>query len=297
MSDPVVLLSTGDVVGPAGGVTDNSMVLFSGTSGKLIKGNNAQVTSAGLALLDDLDANAQLTTLGLTTTQPQFDNSVKQATTEFVQRALGNNQSFNYKTASTVLAASEMGKGMRIVSATPVVITLPPVAQVPAGSVVRIFNDSNSGGVAHTVKGNAAEYIRYSTITSNVMTIEQGGSADYLCDGAGGWWVFGAVAGAALGVLPSFGSSLATNGYQKLPTGLIIQWGRFDLQLGSTGSVTFPIAYPNAAFIVVATDGVIAATPSTLQYVGATLPTTSGFSLLGSNGQAGGTQMWFSTGY
>lgn len=67
MSDPVVLLSTGDVVGPAGGVTDNSMVLFSGTSGKLIKGNNAVVTSAGLALLDDVDAAAQRTTLGLKT--------------------------------------------------------------------------------------------------------------------------------------------------------------------------------------------------------------------------------------
>lgn len=65
MSDPVVLLSTGDVVGPAGGVTDNSMVLFSGTSGKLIKGNNAAVTAAGLALLDDVNAAAQRVTLGL----------------------------------------------------------------------------------------------------------------------------------------------------------------------------------------------------------------------------------------
>ncbi len=65
MSDPVVLLSTGDVVGPAGGVTDNSMVLFSGTSGKLIKGNNAVVTAAGLALLDDVNAAAQKVTLGL----------------------------------------------------------------------------------------------------------------------------------------------------------------------------------------------------------------------------------------
>lgn len=65
MSDPVVLLSTGDVVGPAGGVTDNSMVLFSGTSGKLIKGNNAVVTAAGLAILDDVNAAAQKVTLGL----------------------------------------------------------------------------------------------------------------------------------------------------------------------------------------------------------------------------------------
>ena len=73
MSDPVVLLSTGDVVGPAGGVTDNSMVLFSGTSGKLIKGNNAVVTAAGLALLDDVNAAAQMVTLGLTATATELN--------------------------------------------------------------------------------------------------------------------------------------------------------------------------------------------------------------------------------
>ena len=65
MSDPVVLLSTGDVVGPAGGVTDNSMVLFDGTSGKKVKGNNAVVTAQGLALLDDVDAAANRATIGL----------------------------------------------------------------------------------------------------------------------------------------------------------------------------------------------------------------------------------------
>lgn len=65
MSDPVVLLSTGDVVGPAGGVTDNSMVLFSGTSGKLIKGANAVVTTQGMALMDDNDAEENRATIGL----------------------------------------------------------------------------------------------------------------------------------------------------------------------------------------------------------------------------------------
>jgi len=35
--------------------------------------------------------------------------------------------------------------------------------------------------------------------------------------------------------------SLSTNGYQKFPGGFIIQWG-----YASTGSITFPIAFPNA---------------------------------------------------
>lgn len=40
----------------------------------------------------------------------------------------------------------------------------------------------------------------------------------------------------------SFGNSLATTGYQKLPGGLIIQWG--FTSTGSTGNtVTFPVAF------------------------------------------------------
>lgn len=44
--------------------------------------------------------------------------------------------------------------------------------------------------------------------------------------------------------------SLSTNGYQKLPGGLIIQWGRIGNgtggSAGSTGTVTFPLEFPTA---------------------------------------------------
>jgi hypothetical protein len=40
-------------------------------------------------------------------------------------------------------------------------------------------------------------------------------------------------------------SLLSTNGYQKLPSGLIMQWGKVKLADGSA-LVTFPIAFPNA---------------------------------------------------
>jgi len=39
-----------------------------------------------------------------------------------------------------------------------------------------------------------------------------------------------------------FTSSLTANGYQKLPNGLIIQWGSY------LDSITFPIVFPNAVF-------------------------------------------------
>jgi hypothetical protein len=41
----------------------------------------------------------------------------------------------------------------------------------------------------------------------------------------------------------NFGHSLASSGYQRLPGGLILQWGS---QLSATGvTITFPVAFPN----------------------------------------------------
>lgn len=42
--------------------------------------------------------------------------------------------------------------------------------------------------------------------------------------------------------------SLAGNGYQKLPGGLIFQWLTVSGSLGGTALATFPITFPNAAF-------------------------------------------------
>lgn len=49
-----------------------------------------------------------------------------------------------------------------------------------------------------------------------------------------------------------FESSLVSNGYQKLPGGLIIQWGTCTFGSAGTGlaAVTFPVAFPNAVFSI-----------------------------------------------
>ena len=48
--------------------------------------------------------------------------------------------------------------------------------------------------------------------------------------------------------MSSFASALSLNGYQKLPSGLIIQWGSAVAGIGSTGGtgniVSFPVAFP-----------------------------------------------------
>lgn len=207
MSDPVVLLSTGDVVGPAGGVTDNSMVLFSGTSGKLIKGNNAVVTAAGLAILDDVSAAAQKVTLGL-----------------------GNvdNTSDINKPIST---ATQTALDLKATIASPTFTGVPSAPTASAGT--------RSTAIA-TMQNFANE----------------------------------------------FGSSLTANGYQKLPSGLIVQWGSHP-----AGYVvqSYPIAFPNAVFIVIGTATTVS--DGDLENVSYDQYTVTGFR---ANGDAG---RWLALGY
>lgn len=142
MTDPIVLQATGDVKGPASS-TDNSMVLFSGTSGKVIKGNNAVVTAAGLALLDDNNNTEQRNTLGLGTIATQNSNAVtisggtitgitdltiadggtgaSTAAQARTNLGLGNSATLNVGTTANTVAA---GNDSRIVNAVPNVRTV-----------------------------------------------------------------------------------------------------------------------------------------------------------------------------
>jgi hypothetical protein len=47
--------------------------------------------------------------------------------------------------------------------------------------------------------------------------------------------------------------SLLASGYQKLPSGLIVQWGT-GTTVDSTGNVTFPIAFPTSCFSIQITE-------------------------------------------
>lgn len=47
--------------------------------------------------------------------------------------------------------------------------------------------------------------------------------------------------------------SLSPNGYQKLPSGLIIQWGKILISAGGSGiALTFPMAFPSSVYSFVA---------------------------------------------
>jgi len=56
------------------------------------------------------------------------------------------------------------------------------------------------------------------------------------------------------GLMSGFVSSLTASGYQKLPSGLIIQWGRASVNASTTLTVTLPIAFTNSGLQVFVSD-------------------------------------------
>lgn len=60
----------------------------------------------------------------------------------------------------------------------------------------------------------------------------------------------------ALASRPEMAKSLAQNGYQKLPGGLIVQWGvTANCTTGTDMFQTLPLTFPNAGYAVIISEG------------------------------------------
>ncbi|MFJ5239550.1 gp53-like domain-containing protein [Pseudomonas neuropathica] len=180
-------------------------------------------------------------------TAPQFDNDKSYATTEFVQRALGNDSGVSILLGVTTLNASHAGKLIYAGAGGNYTVTLPSAAAVPAGTKLPIVMFASQPCFIATQLAQLI-YFNGSQTLSNI-TLGLGDSLTVESDGAN-WYAVGG--SAQLKYAAVFGSSLGANGYQKLPNGLIIQWG---LASGGTGALAalYPIAFPGGVFQVVAT--------------------------------------------
>jgi hypothetical protein len=87
-----------------------------------------------------------------------------------------------------------------------------------------------------------------------------------------------------------FGALQQNTGWQKLPSGLIIQWG-FSTPAGAgvIAAVTLPVAYPNAHLVAMGSSS------NNVGYAGATKINTSQIGVFGS--QATNNVFWMSIGF
>ncbi|MCO7263945.1 phage tail protein [Dickeya zeae] len=172
-------------------------------------------------------------------TPPLFDADSSLATTAFVQRALGNMRSVLGVKESQVLTGDAFGCFIEAQVAG-ITITLPN-ASLCVGGVIE-FNNGSNGAV--TISGAGVNILGPNNPSgSNTMTVKSGTNIKFLSTGPQ-WRAIGGVGAAGAGL----------NGYQILPSGIIMQWGTGVTLGAGVINQLFPIAYPNNIFSVVVTE-------------------------------------------
>lgn len=208
--------------------------------------NFATTITNALALKAPL-ASPALTGTPNAPTPAQFDSSQKLANTEFIKRQGLQFANYYAVSAATVLTAADAGKAITVNGSSTFSITLPSASGLPSGAMISLGSTASVGISVQRYGTDLIYPAQSGGITSFVIL--PGDNVILTSNGAGAWAV---VSGSAM--LPYsglFGSNLASSGYQKLPSGLIIQWGTTTSSSASAGvSTAFPIAFPNSCLSV-----------------------------------------------
>lgn len=147
--------------------------------------------------------------------------------------------SVQYNTTTT-LTVADVGR-LTVAGASGSVFTLPLASTVPVGGVIKIQPE----GGAFTVQPQGGNSLWANSGTVGSIAFGGDDSIELTCVSSTGWML--SDGNSQLPYSPFFANSKVTNGYQKLPSGLIMQWGirPYDGTTGAAG-VTYPIAFPNA---------------------------------------------------
>lgn len=151
-------------------------------------------------------------------------------------------------TGNQTLTAADAGKCYIYGETTAVTLTLPAIADMPVGS---IFEFINTGTANMTVQRAGSDQIDSGSTAVASIVIPPNQSLKLIRATGSSLWH--PVSVTAAGLATSFGSSLAANGWQRLPSGLIMQWGTSVIASGVGGfTFTLPIAFPTAVLFAVA---------------------------------------------
>lgn len=180
-------------------------------------------------------------------TAAQFDNDTSLATTAFVQRALGSVSGVLAINANTNLSAADAGKRIDFYGSAPFTVTLPALAGIADGTQFILHSDASAPVTIASTGGTP-----FAVAGASVSTVVVG-PGEYLVvtKGAGVFWrTYGS---AVLKNEAQFAASLAGSGFQRFPSGLILQWGSITTSSSGPVTGTFPIAFPTACRNIVGT--------------------------------------------
>lgn len=197
---------------------------------------------------DALDVNFATTA---SPTPPQFDNDLSPVNSAFVQRALGNSAGLTVLSGSIALTAVHCGRLLQCFGGSASAVTLPPSSSLAVGAVINLWSNATAPFVVYP---QGTDTITDGVTAPATVTVNTGDSVTFEYKGGGSWIMQGAL---QLGRASSiFGSSLATYGYQKLPSGLIIQWGVLadaSWVANTFRTINYVLAFPNGVFQSAAT--------------------------------------------
>lgn len=177
----------------------------------------------------------------LAVTPPQFDNDTSLATTEFVRRQGVQFAGTLGCYAHTNLTAAHAGYMVFGYGNTYYTIVLPQGSTVPDGTTISVYVTNGAGVNIQAFSGNQIIY-GGGGFTTN-FKVNYGDTATFVYSG-GSWHIVSGTAQVRYAY--GFGNLLFTNGWQRLPTGTIIQWGQAltPATNGQTFTIYFPIAFP-----------------------------------------------------
>ncbi|WP_442794008.1 gp53-like domain-containing protein [Pseudomonas sp. LAM2023] len=136
-------------------------------------------------------------------------------------------------------------------------ITLPPIASVGVGALIHFSSGANPSPL--TIKAYGAELIAPGAGAGYTVNSFEMASLDsvVLVNVGTGWRMVG---GSQMNKHSGqFLANLGVNGYQKLPSGLIRQWGCILAPTGGSSAaidIVFPVQFPNACLNVVGSIGI-----------------------------------------
>lgn len=181
-------------------------------------------------------------------TPAQLDNDNSLATTEFVKKSGLTLSRFNAFTASAVLTSAVAGSAVEFYGSTPgQTLTLPLSSDVRNADAILLFNFAT---VPVTIARQGIDALGSGGEGGVTSLVMQPGDNVLLIAGSNLWFIVGGTS--ANQFSGGFAASLnGANGYQKLPSGRIEQWGWIDVEPNSTTTITLPVAFPNAFRVVI----------------------------------------------
>ena len=233
------------VQGAARSVQAELKSLLVGLGGAIDPAKNDQLKTALLAAMAGKAPIDSPTFTGAAKapTPDQFDATTSIATMAALQRALGNMAGSSGFSASGNLTAAMTGKIVTVgMLAANQVLTLPALNTLPEGGK---FVLQNLGGYAFNVQRSGTDTITTSGTALTLVTVGTGEDATFTKTNGG--WIFSGRASIGRGF--NFSANFGSSGYQRLPSGLIIQWidyANANAVANGIYGVSWPISFPNA---------------------------------------------------